>query len=68
MTLFPQDKVPRTGLSWALNPQENQGPGTQAGKELVKIDKQMRTQGSVDLNVFSQSEHQTYNTEEKQGS
>jgi hypothetical protein len=38
------------------------------GKELVASDKQNQTQGSVNLNVMSQSESQTYNTEEKQGS
>jgi hypothetical protein len=34
------------------------------GKESVESDKQTQTPGSVDLNVISQSKHQTYNTEE----
>jgi hypothetical protein len=41
----------------------------QVGKELAKKnDKQTQTQRSVDLNVISQNDHQTYNTEEKQES
>ena len=54
-----------TGLRKSLNSQENQGIGIQVGKESVLSDYQTLTQGSVDLNVISQSEHQTYNTEEK---
>ena len=57
-----------TGLRKSLNSQENQGIGIQVGKESVLSDYQTLTQGSVDLNVISQSEHQTYNTEEKQES
>ena len=53
-----------TGLRKSLNSQENQGFGIQVGKESVLSDYQTLTQGSVDLNVISQSEHQTYNTEE----
>ena len=54
-----------TGLRKSLNSQENQGFGIQVGKESVLSDYQTLTQGSVDLNVSSQSEHQPYNTEEK---
>ena len=54
-----------TGLRKSLNSQENQGIGIQVGKESVLSDYQTLTQGSVDLNVSSQSEHQPYNTEEK---
>ena len=54
-----------TGLRKSLNSQENQGIGIQVGKESVSSVNQTRTQGSVDLNVSSQSEHQPYNTEEK---
>lgn len=43
----------------------NQGPGTQLGKELVSD--RHKHQRMLDLNVISQSEHQTYNTKEKQG-
>ena len=53
-----------TGLRKSLNSQENQGIGIQVGKESVLSDYQTLTQGSVDLNVISQSEHQTYITEE----
>ena len=53
-----------TGLRKSLNSQENQGFGIQVGKESVLSDYQTLTQGSVDLNVISQSEHQTYITEE----
>ena len=53
-----------TGLRKSLNSQENQGFGIQVGKESVLSDYQTLTQGSVDLNVISQSEHQTYNAEE----
>ena len=53
-----------TGLRKSLNSQQNQGFGIQVGKESVLSDYQTLTQGSVDLNVISQSEHQTYNTEE----
>ena len=53
-----------TGLRKSLNSQENQGFGIQVGKESVLSDYQTLTQGNVDLNVISQSEHQTYNTEE----
>ena len=52
-----------TGLRKSLNSQENQGFGIQVGKESVLSDYQTLTQGSVDLNVISQSEHQTYITE-----
>jgi hypothetical protein len=41
----------------------NQDPDTQVDKELAS-DKQTRAQGNVDLNVISQSEHQTCITEE----
>ena len=53
-----------TGLRKSLNSQQNQGFGIQVGKESVLSDYQTLTQGSVDLNVISQSEHQTCNTEE----
>ena len=53
-----------TGLRKSLNSQENQGIGIQVGKESVLSDYQTLTQGSVDLNVISQSEHQTCNTKE----
>ena len=43
----------------------DQGFSIQVGKESVSSVNQTRTQGSVDLNVISQSEHQPYNTEEK---
>ena len=48
----------------APQPVGNQGPGIQVSKESVSSVNQTRTQGSVDLNVSSQSEHQTFNTEE----
>jgi hypothetical protein len=35
----------------------------QVGRESLKSDKQTETQGSVDLNVISQSKHQIYITE-----
>jgi hypothetical protein len=41
----------------------NQGTSAQVGKELG-ADKQTRTEGSIDLNGISQSEHQTYYREE----
>jgi hypothetical protein len=47
--------MPRTGLSRPLNSRENQVPGMQ---ESAKSDRVLY------LNVTSQSEHQTYNTEE----
>ena len=53
-----------TGLRKSLNSQENQGFGIQVGKESVLSDYQTLTQGNVDLNVISQSEHQTCNTKE----
>ena len=40
----------------------NQGSSTQVGKEVS--DKQTQTQESIDLNVISQNEYQTYITEE----
>ena len=55
--------MPWTGLNWPLNLLGNQGPGIQVSKDSAKSDKQMRTQGSVDLNVISQRKHQTYITE-----
>ena len=45
-----------TGLRKSLNSQENQGIGIQVGKESVLSDYQTLTQGSVDLNVISQSD------------
>jgi hypothetical protein len=42
----------------------DQGFSIQVGKESVSSVNQTRTQGSVDLNVSSQSEHHPYNTEE----
>ena len=47
--------MPRTGLSRPLNSRENQVPGMQ---ESAKSDRVLY------LNVISQSEHQTYITEE----
>ena len=47
--------------------QGNQDFGTQVGKELAKLTK-TDTERVLYLNVISESEHQTYNTEEKQGS
>ena len=58
-------RVTQTELRWSLNPWENQDFSIQVGKESVSSVNQTRTQGSVDLNVSSQSEHQPYNTEEK---
>lgn len=55
----------QTELRQSLNPRENQGFSIQVSKESVSSVNQTRTQGSVDLNVSSQSEHQPYNTEEK---
>ena len=54
----------QTELRRSLNPWENQDFSIQVGKESVLSVNQTRTQGSVDLNVISQSEHQTYITEE----
>ena len=48
----------------SLNPRENQGPGTQVGKELVKMANRHGHKGVLYLNVISQSKHQTYITEE----
>jgi hypothetical protein len=42
----------------------NQDFGIQVTPRSQWDDKQMQTQGSVDLNVISQSEHQTYSAEE----
>ena len=53
----------QTELRRSLNPWENQDFSIQVGKESVSSVNQTRTQGSVDLNVISQSEHQTYITE-----
>ena len=58
----------QTEIRRSLNPWESQDFSIQVGKESVSSVNQTRTQGSVDLNVISQSEHQTYNTEEKQES
>ena len=58
-------RVTHTELRRSLNPWENQDFSIQVGKESVLSVNQTRTQGSVDLNVSSQSEHQPYNTEEK---
>jgi hypothetical protein len=57
--------VTQTELRQSLNPWENQDFSIQVSKESVSSVNQTRTQGSVDLNVSSQSEHQPYNTEEK---
>lgn len=53
--------MPRTGLSQSLNPQENQGSGTQLGKESAGW---QTAEKVLDLNVMSQSEDETYITEE----
>jgi hypothetical protein len=57
--------VPWAGLSWPFSICGKLGFQT-GGHGVGADDKQIQTQGSAYLNVFSQSEHQSYNTEEKQ--
>ena len=67
LSLFLVSALPRPGLSWAFLIHGKLGFQT-GGHGVGADDKQIQTQGSAYLNVFSQSEHQSYNTEEKQES
>jgi hypothetical protein len=60
---WPTKPLLQTGLSRPLNTQENKGPSIQVGKESAGWQTEMNTR-VLNLSVISQSEHQTYITEE----